>query len=289
MKKIFYIIFASMLFAATGCQQPTYDELGELPSAYDLEIDINCDQDLNNVTFTCSSTGMLPVWYFEDGTISSDTVVERYYGSAGTYTIEVKAMDPNGMSADSQTLQFTINSDYVSPETQTMIEALCGSLDGSTAWMWNYTVDGHFGCGESGSDEGNNWWSVWAYECWDSGMYENTMTFDASGAYAYDPGENGYIYVNEGVTLSQFTAYSPDSGSGYTATTTAASGTWSFSSDGTNNYIELSSGMLAGYLPYDDLYTSPKFRIITLEENHLVMIADNGGISWRYEFVPVTE
>lgn len=278
-----------MLVSLTACQQPTYDELGDLPAVSDLDLEIICDQDTNLVTFTCNSTGMLPVWYFDDGTISTSTIVEKSYTTAGTYYVEVQAMSTNGMSADSVTLDFTLNNDYISPETQAMIEALCGGVDGTKSWVWNQDASGHFGCGASGSDSGTDWWSAGANSMSEAGMYDDTITFSASGEYSYNPGEGGTIYVNEGVTISPFIEYSAGDGAAYQAETSAMDGSWSFTYSGDTTYITLSSEMLAGYMPYDSLYQTPMFKVISIEEDLLVMLADNGSISWRYEFIPVTE
>ncbi len=286
-KSIFSIV--AVLLTVAACQQPTYNELGALPSASDLDIVVECDQDINVVTFTCNNSGMLPVWHFEDGTISTSTIVERFYANAGTYSIEVYAMDANGMSKEPQIAEFTINSDYTSPEMQAMIDALCGDGD-AKSWVWNSSVDGHFGCGPSGSATGNDWFYATADSQSEEGMYDDVMTFSSTGEYSYSPGDDGLLYVNEGVTLSDFTQYKPaDSEAAYSAEVDPTSGTWAISSDGTNIYIKLSSGMLAGYMPFDELYTNPTFKVATLEENLLVMIADNGGIAWRFEFIPAAE
>ncbi len=277
MKKILSMIFAPMLLFATGCQEEYY-EIGALPDASVIDITVECNQETNYVTFTFNNEGMLPVYYFDDGEVSSALVISKLFPEAGTYNLEVKAMDPNGISENSKTITFTLDNTFVD---EALVSGLCGGLDSadSKSWVWNKSEAGHFGCAPSGSTTGTDWWSASASTATD-GMYDDVMTFSVSGAYHYSPGADGKVSVNEGVTLSTFTVVDG------LAATSEADGTWSVKYDGDTTYIQLSANMLAGYLPYDSLYGTPIFKFVSVSDDLLVMIADSGDISWRYEFIP---
>ncbi|MFR9548706.1 MAG: family 16 glycosylhydrolase [Rikenellaceae bacterium] len=77
-----------------------------------IDATVSCDQATNIVTFTLNSTDLTPKWYFEDGTNSTETIVERLYPIAGDYQVDVKVMNKYGMSEEAKIYKFTVDNDY---------------------------------------------------------------------------------------------------------------------------------------------------------------------------------
>ncbi len=98
------------LFWCGACQASKSSDA--LPSAASLEVEISCDQNTNVVTFKCLSDDITPRWGFDDGDSSTETTVEKFYSAAGTYSVEVWAINKNGLSADSKTYSFTLENNY---------------------------------------------------------------------------------------------------------------------------------------------------------------------------------
>ncbi len=98
------------LFGCGACQ--ANESSDALPSAASLEVEITCDQSTNVVTFECLSEDITPRWGFHDGDSSTETKVEKFYAAAGTYSVEVWAINKNGLSADSKTYSFTLDNNY---------------------------------------------------------------------------------------------------------------------------------------------------------------------------------
>jgi len=81
-------------------------------------------------------------------------------------------------------------------------------LDGSQyataivgSWKWDETTDGHFGCGPDSSNP-TSWWSCGAEGKAGLGLYDDILSFDASGNYTFDPGTGGTIFCNWATILS---------------------------------------------------------------------------------------
>jgi hypothetical protein len=296
MKKIYHTILWLVLpFLAIACSPQEYAEIDSsaLPSISDVEdaISVTVDQETNMVTFSMDKVGCNPYWIFSDGDYSTVNGVEKLFAKEGDYTVEVKVGNRNGLSDGSVIKSFHINATLVD---ETLVTALCGGLANNTKeWVWNSKVDAHFGCGPAYGADGYDlstyglyWWSCSKNGKSDVGMYDDSFTFGSEGSYAYNPGDGGTVFVNAGVTISSLVSYSTNDGNDYPATVSAQNTTWELSYEGDDLYITFPAGTFLGYVPNDYIYNTPKFKVLSITENKMVLVADNGSIAWRYVFIP---
>ena len=190
-----------LLAAACTTDYPEPNENG-LPQASDFDVAIEVDQETNYVTFTLNNRGMVPLWIFGDEKIDGSTNKQYAYAQNGLrlrfrdakeYSVEVKAYNVNGISIGSKIETFALENEYRDPFNATPYKNAI-SNNGTQEWVWNSSVDGHFGCGPSDS-EGLEWWSAKANEKADWSLYNDVMTFSADGTYTYDPGVDGMFFV----------------------------------------------------------------------------------------------
>lgn len=296
MKKIFQYIFGMVaLLAATSlvsCSPEDINEVnsGALPTLNADNIVITVNDSTNQVTFKYNGTGVMPIWKFSDGStpsISTKNGLEKIYTTAGEYSVEVRLMNANGIADGSVVKTFTIANSII--DYTAYFTRLCGS-EGTKTWMIAADEVGHIGCGESGSD-GTGWYSAAANEKSASGMYENRFVFSTvdgnteGGAYTYDPGTSGTIFVNIGCTV--FTAPSGAT-EDYSVASEKQETTFAFSVSGSDLYITFPAQTLVGYVANDDMYSNPTFRVLSLRENKMELVYDNGSIAWHFTYCPET-
>lgn len=289
MKNIFRNIIASVIMVlplAACTEDADRPDAAGLPQASEINTEITVDNTTNEVTFELKNEECYPIWIFTepDGKTTTSTVngLKKLYASKGTFSVEVKMGNKNGISAESVTRSFTVENQLVDEE---MMKNLCGATTqqtGSKTWVWNSTAQGHLGCGPSGSATGCDWYSAAPGEKAGAGIYDNTFTFASDFTYTFDPGQSGNVLVNVGCT--SFPGYSGTED--YTVPVQVQNTSWEFAYEGENVYIVLPAGTLMGYVPGNTIYDNPKFRIAECSEGKLVLISDDGTISWRYEFVP---
>ena len=179
MKHIFRTIVslgaAALLFACSPEQIEKLDET-KLPQASELDVNVTVDQSTNYVTFTMNNSGVMPIWIFDatdpiDDASGAKVTGKKYaystndlklrFRDAGTHSVEVKAMNRNGISQGSKTIEFTLNETYRDPfDPSPYIKAITNGS--SQSWVWNFTEDNHFGCGPVGDPLG--WWQCKANE-----------------------------------------------------------------------------------------------------------------------------
>jgi hypothetical protein len=250
---------------------------------------INIVNDSNYVTFNLNASGVYPIWDYNDGSSDVTSTVNglsQIVHPAGTYTVKARVANKYGVSSESITLTYTLEKDYID---KTLFLYLCGGTGTSSKqWVWNYTADGHFGCGPSYSSP-TSWWSCGANGKAGVGMYDDIFTFGytgsgLSGAYTYDPGTGKTIYVNSGVSFSPFV--NPNNGNDYSAAVSVQNTTWTLKYEGQDLYLTFPASTLVGYVPNIETYSAPKFKIISLTKDKLSMACYNGSIAWKYEFVP---
>ena len=310
MKHIFrtiaWIGAAALLFSCSPEQIETVDE-SKLPQASELDVTVSVDQSTNYVTFKLNNTGMIPVWIF-DGTdpiddASGAKVTGKKYAyqqndlklrfrNEGKHTVEVKAMNRNGISQGSKVMEFTLSETYRDPFDPTpYINAISGGS--SQNWVWNSTVDSHFGCGPVGNPLG--WWQCKAGEK-EGFLYDDVMTFDNAGNYTFDPGD-GFAYANTG------SEYMPEynDGADYLFPVEKATSKYSFENEWNEAgieevYLVLDKGSVLSYVPHKSAVENPRFLVLEtkasamkkkLQLSSTVYTPSNAdGISWYYEFVP---
>lgn len=298
-----YIAVAAVAAFAAACA-PQYPEVipSALPQASALDVTIAVNQETNYVSFTMNTPGVVPVWIFGDQKIDgkankrfSYTVngLNLRFREAGEYSVEVKAYNSNGISQGSVLKKFTLENTYRDPFDPTpYIRAVSGGS--SQNWVWNYTVDNHFGCGPVGNPLG--WW-----QCAANGkagfLYDDIMTFASDGKYTFDP-VDGKAYANAG---SEYKTEAKTAEEDYLFPTEKATTTYTFENNWNDAgieeiYLVLESGSLLSYVPHKSAVEDPRFLVLEsktanmkkkLQLSSTVFTPNNpDGISWYYEFVP---
>ena len=297
---------AVVLFACSPEQIESVDE-SKLPQASELDVTVSVDQTTNYVTFKLSNPGMMPVWIFEatdpiDDASGAKVTGKKYayqqndlklrFRNEGTHTVEVKAMNRNGLSQGSKTISFTLDETYRDPfNPAPYVNAISG---GSTrSWVWNSTEDNHFGCGPLGQPLG--WWQCKAGEK-EGFLYDDVMTFDSEGNYTFNPGD-GFAYANTGSEyMSEY-----NEGADYLFPVEEKTSKYSFENEWNDAgieevYLVLESGSILSYVPHKSAVENPRFQVLETKASAMkkklqlmstVFTPSNAdGISWYYEFVP---
>lgn len=265
-------------------------------------ISITVDQNTNVVTFEITNAlkGCYPVWefgagYSDDKSSSTLKRVTKTYKSRGDYSVTVQLGNKNGLSDGVINKTFHINRNLVATS---QAKALTNNV-----LYWNFVADGHFGCGSSGNSDlskyGLDWWSCGAFGKSGSAMYDDSFEFKSdasadattiSGTYKYDPGEDGQIYCEKGVTFAPFGSFNTNDGQDFPAKTEIQNSTWKLYYDETDIlWLEFAPKSMVSFIPNEEIWNTPKFRVVELTEKKVVLIADNGGIAWRYVFCPASQ
>jgi len=282
---------AATMFAFSCAPDFMTPDKSQLPEAGKLTPEITIDQETNYVTFSIKEPGVVPMWIFgEDRVDGKANKKYAYTGNgislrireAGEHTVELKAYNAHGVSLGSQMVTYSLTNTFRDPFDPTpYLKKLANT------WVWNSTADGHFGCGEPGSD-GLNWWSAKAGEKADWSLYDDTMTFTTDGQYTYDP-VDGQVYVNKDSGYK--TEYNTNDGNDYLAPIDAY--THAFSVENNWNdagieeiYVVLQEGDNLSYIPNPEALKSPRYKVLSLSAKQVDFVIDNGGIAWRYQFVP---
>ncbi|MGL5014288.1 MAG: hypothetical protein ACRC6V_08360 [Bacteroidales bacterium] len=267
------------LWVATACTEdfrhPSEDRI---PLAADIKHTIEVDQTTNEVTFKLNNPGCNPVWIFEGKEYSTINGLTRIFAVAGTYEVEIKISNESGVSDGSIMDSFTLDNTIVD---FTRYYKMLGG-DGTKEWSIAKDEPGHLGCGESGTI-GTGWWSAMPNEKADFGVYSNVMTFSLDGIYHFDPKEVGTVYVNAGCTI--FPEYNT-TGEDFQAPVTEYSVDYSFTVVGNDVYLVLPTKSYLPYIPNDATYNNPTFKIVSIKNNSLELVADNGEIAWHFLLAP---
>ncbi len=268
-----------LLFAITACapEDWTSPSEGDIPLAANINATIDVDQSINQVTFSIDNQACYPIWIFDGETYSTVNGLSKIYSNSGTYEVEMKLGNANGISDGSVTQTFTINNTLV--DFDSFITRMAG--DSTKEWVIASDEAGHISYGDSGTD-GTNLYSAAANEKKSLGIYDDIVTFSTDSAYTYDPGSGGTVLLNADCTL--FSDYNT-TGSDYTAPVETQTTTYGFEVEGDDVYLTLPANTLFPYIPYDDSYENPKFKIVSLTANKMELIADNGSIAWHFILV----
>lgn len=301
------ITFALALpLLAIGCTTDYPEpDINGLPQASDLIPRIEIDQQTNMVTFSIDNSGMVPMWIF--GSEPVDGKVSKTYAytqngitlrirDKGTHQVELKAYNRNGVSVGSKIVEFTMENTY-HPDFDAAPYLKALSNGSSQNWQWNSTVDGHFGCGPSAANP-TEWYAAKAGE--KAQLYDDVLTFTADGAYTFNPGADGMVYVNKD------SGYKPenyaDDGEDYLAPMETYTTTYTIEQQWNDAgieeiYLVLPENTNLSYIPNPTAYAEPRFRFVETATSSIKktmkLIMDTptenggGGIAWYYEFVPM--
>ena len=287
LKYIGCALISGLVFAACSPEKFEGADPNGLPTVDGKQLSVTTDQETNTAVFTVSGDfkGCYPVWYL-DGAVYSLLATSSYHSmEQGTHALELRIMNRNGLSQAALSESFTFNETKV--DYTPYFNYLCNKT-----WRVDYAEAGHLGCGDPGSD-GSTWWSAAVNDKADWGVYDDRISFThsdadgvAGGAYSYDPGEGGTVYVNKDCSILGQTpgvssedvmvAVSPQN-----STFTLVPGTYK---DEECLYIQFAAHTLLPYIPYDDSYNNPYFRVEALTNTRLTLVCDNGAIAWRIVF-----
>src|SRR5574344_121884 len=294
MKKIFQYIFgmAFLLIGAiamTGCTPDNVDDID--PTKVPNARNINVDQETNQVTFTLNNKECNPIWQFADGKKSTVNGYSQIFAIAGEYKVEIKTYNRNGISDGSVVKTFKINNTIF--DFAPYLKRLCGSDGNGKMWQISAAPPGHLACGSPGSD-GTDWWKAPANDKAGTGLYDNLFTFTKTyavdgGSYTFDPGTAGTVYVNNGCSIfAEYNNKTNESGAkiDFSAPAEKQTVNFSFQVAGNDLYIVFPAKTMLGYIPNDNTYNTPKFKVQSIKDNSLELVTDDGTIAWHYIFEP---
>lgn len=297
LNKIFkYGSMACIALAMSACSEEGYNLPNQagIPQASDYQIAVSVD-DLNNVELNIidantgqTAKGVYPIWYVNGSTRPSTSLTYRdLFTIAGDYPVEMKVGNANGVSEGSVNGTITV--------TKTIFDFtpyMSGLTNGSSKeWTVDGTKQGNMACGESTTNP-SNWWNGEPGCKEAEGVYDNIMTFtytgaETSGAYAFNPGASGTVYVNTGVTsLPGLDVNNPGDGNDFRVPVSAMETTFTLSAEGAYLYLLLPSRTLFPYIPSTEGYENPKYRIANFSRNEITLVQDLDGISWQYIIAP---
>lgn len=291
-------MLAGALLALTACSSEEIFEpsMAGIPQASDYQIGITVD-DLNNVELNIldangqKAMGVYPIWYVNGSTRPSTSLTYRdLITIAGEYPVEMKVGNANGVSDGSVT--GTIHVDKTIFDFTPYMKAL---TDGSVKeWAVDGTKQGNMACGESPANP-SNWWNGEPGCKEAEGVYDNILTFgntgsETSGSYVYSPGTSGTMYVNTGVhALTGFEVNNPDDSQDFRVASREVATEFTLSPEGANLYITLPPHTPFPYIPSEDAFNNPKYRIANFSKNEITLVQDLTGISWQYIIAPKAE
>ena len=275
MKPIYkYLTIASVALIAAGCSPEEYDGINPnaIPSASDIEVVIT-NLDENYVILSINNPGCTPVWFFPDGTQATGNGIKKQFPMAGTYDIEVKMYNRNGLCEGSIIKTITFDNTFANFDSE-----IAKLTDGSEKiWRIASTTPAHLACGPN-IDQVTEWWSAKENEKAEYGLYDDEFIFNIDGTYTYNPGADGLTYVNVQTEVLGKAPGDKD----FDVQTETKTGTWKFEYRGSDLYLVLSENMLLGYLPYDELYQKPEFLVKSIANKTITLNAYNNSIAWQY-------
>ncbi len=281
MKKFITILFWITVFPVffSACSPEDVQSLSEddIPAAADINATITVDQSINQVTFSIDNLKCYPIWIFDGDEYSTVNGLTKIYSSAGTYRVEIKTGNSNGISDGSVTREFTIDNSLV--DFSSLISRMAG--DSSKEWVVASDEEGHISYGDTGTD-GTNLYSAAPNEKNGTGLYDDILTFSTDSVYTYDPGDGGTVLVNSGCSL--FSEYNT-TGSDYKVPVDKQTASYGFEVEGNDVFLTFPENTLFPYIPYDNSYYNPKFKIVKLTSDRMELIADNGSIAWHFILV----
>lgn len=289
---------AGVILAMTACSQESIFEPNPagVPQASDYQIGISVDE-LNNIELNIldasgqNAKGVYPVWYVNGSTRPSTALTYRdLITIAGEYPVEMKVGNANGVSEGS------VNSTIIVTKTIFDFTPYMKALtDGSTKeWAVDGTKQGNMACGEGPSNP-TNWWNGEPGCKEAEGVYANILTFgytgaETAGSYVYNPGESGTMYVNTGVhSLTGYEVNNPDDEQDFRVATEEVATEFTLSPEGANLYLVLPAHTPFPYIPSEDAFNNPKYRIANFSKNEITLVQDLSGISWQYIIAPKAE
>ncbi len=155
-------------------------------------------------------------------------------------------------------------------------EMLAGTDPAGKVWVMDSEAKGHLACGET-AETPAGWWSAGANEKTGTGLYDDEITFCPDGKYVYNPGADGKLYINWGVTvIGPNPGAEPDVDIEWPKT----DATYTF--DGETITLAPNTPMV--YVPSDAMWANPVFKVTAISETSLTVVAMNEGCYWQMIF-----
>ena len=284
-KRVSGMLFAGLL--VTACTPEKFDgaDINGIPSLEGIDFDLTIDASTNQMTAEVKNLpqGTYPVWYLDtdgdgdyDGADNTDMYstlqsLSKVFNKRGTYNIMLRLGNRNGFSTGGVEKSFVVENDMLDEKT---LRQLCDK-----EWRIDYSKPAHLGCGEPGTD-GTNWWSAAPNDKADWGVYDDRISFTMDGAYDYNPGEGGTVYVNTGCSI--FAEFNTNDGNDFMATVQPQTAKYEVKMEGDTRYLELSANTLFPYISADGQYAKPRFRIEDLTTKQMVLVYEGEGINWHF-------
>lgn len=281
MKSTLKYMLSALLVAGSlvACSPEKFEGVNEagVPqvSAFTNSVKINVDQSINQVSLTLDAPEVYPIWTItlpngkeEKSTVNGYT---KIYTNSGDYTVTVSVGNRNGISDASYTTTFHIDNSIVDFGKYT-------TMLSKAPWHIANKEKGHLACGEPGTD-GTNWWSGDADCKLNEGVYDNELTFTTDFKYTFNPGDHGTIYVNKDVTIwPDFR--NPDED--FNVPVELQNTEYGLEVDGDDLYLTFKKGTYFPYIANDDIWNTPKYKVVNLTTKKMTLLIDNGAISWQY-------
>jgi hypothetical protein len=288
MNKIFQLAVGTLFagLALTACSPDSFDgaDPNGKPTVSGTDFQMTVDQETNQMVATYTpAPGTYPIWILNGTQYSTLSEVGYNNPEQGTYTVELKLGNRNGISDAGLKKEFTFN------ETKIDYSADFRRISNKEWRIANREV-AHMACGPAGT-AATEWWSAQPNDKKDFGVYDDRITFTAEnrkgGTYTYNAGDDGMTYVNKGTKWANKAAEDVDVALGN------QTASWSFEvydwedADGKvtkQTYIQLGAKTLFPYISSDAQYENPKFRIETLTATKMVLVYDSPDrdIAWRF-------
>ena len=277
-------MFAGM--ALTACSPDSFDgaDPNGKPTVSGTDFQMTVDQETNQMVATYTpAPGTYPIWILNGTQYSTLPEVGYNNPEQGTYTVELKLGNRNGISDAGLKKEFTFNETKIDYSAD--FRRICDK-----EWRIANKELAHMGCGPAGT-AATEWWAAQANDKKDFGVYDDRITFTADnrkgGTYTYNAGEDGMTYVNKGTKWANGAAEDVDVALGN------QTASWSFEvydwedADGNvtkQTYIQLSDNTLFPYVSDDSQYENPRFRIESLTAKKMVLIYEtpSRSIAWRF-------
>ena len=287
MKNTFKYLLGTLALAGTmvACSPEEFDHMSEdgivEAVGFGQQIDIQVDQTTNQVTFTLNGANEIyPIWEIDLGKgkteVSTVNGYKRIFTLSGDYTVRCKIGNKNGISTSYVEEKFHLNNSIVDFTKYT-------TMLSKAPWYIDNTVKGHLGCGPSGT-EGTEWWSANPDEKAAFGVYDNALTFTTDMKYTFDPGAAGTLYANWGVTSNnwQATYWSGVENEDFNVPVELQNTTYNFEVDGDDLYLTFPKGTYFPYIANDDIWNTPRYKVINMTTKQMTLRIDNGGIAWQF-------
>lgn len=283
MKAIFkYIAVAASAIALYSCQDEHSDiNPANRPTASDIQVDFEMS-DSNNVVFNLLNEGCTPIWYFDDGSQSTVNGFKKQFPIAGTYTVEIKMYNNNGICDGSITKELTFTKSFANFDKE--IAKLTGGNDEIKVWQIAKDQKGHLACGDS-PENPTGWWTAQPGDKDATGLYDDQLIFKKDGTYIYSPGKDGLSYINKGTTVFGQKETDED----YDVANEEIQGTWMFEYRNSELYLILSPHTILGYLTSDAQWEAPEFVVKQISDKKINLRWDGEGISWQYILAPLSQ